>query len=266
MTRPAPGALYDERSLSWRMNSSWTVLIGGARAAIMQVAEPKVGAGVSEFSTYRTDPFGRLERTLEAMLTIGFGATEQRDTTLEGLRQMHAGVRGRTEDGAPYSALDPALMYWVLATLVDTVLVVERRYVGRLRDRDRERYFDESRAMADAFAIPERLVPETLREFDQYVADTVESLRPSRASRDIARSLLQPGLRWVPDTAFVPLDWVTLEMLPTTMRRRLHLGELSPAQLAAVRGAQRMSRAALPRLPRQLTLNPITNRAVRRVA
>ncbi|MHB1137865.1 MAG: oxygenase MpaB family protein [Microthrixaceae bacterium] len=266
MDGPARGALHDRASWSWRLNSSWFVLIGGARAAIMQVADPKIGAGVAAYSTYRTDPLGRLERTLDAMLTIGFGTPEQKERVLEDLRRMHAAVRGRTGEGAPYSALDPQLMYWVLATLFDTVMEVERRYVGRMDEHDRRDYFAETSSIVDAFGIPDRIAPQSLEDFRTYMADTNASLRPSDASRDISRTLLQPGLRWVPDTAFVPLDWVTLELLPSTMRRRLHLGDLSPGQLAAVRAAQRVSRSTLPRLPRQLATNPLTGRVLRRAA
>jgi uncharacterized protein (DUF2236 family) len=262
MRRPAADALHDGHTLSWQLNSRWFVLIGGARAAIMQVADPKVAAGVAQFSSYRTDPLGRLERTMDAMLTIGFGTPARRDEVLDELRAMHGAVRGRTTGGAPYSALDPALMYWVLATLVDTVLVVERRYLGRMRRADRERYFDESRALADAFGIPERFVPENLDEFRSYMADKVASLRPDEDSIDITRSLLQPGLPRVPDMAFVPLDWVTTELLPTPLRHRLGLSDLNAAQLTAVRGAQTMSRLALPLLPSQLSVSPFADRAL----
>lgn len=228
----------------------------------MQVADPKVAAGVAQFSSYRTDPLGRLERTMDAMLTIGFGSPARRDEVLAELRQLHGGVRGRTGGGAPYSALDPELMYWVLATLVDTVLVVERRYLGRMRRADRERYFDESRAVADAFAIPARFVPEDLVAFRTYMDERVAALRPDDDSVDITRSLLQPGLPRVPDLAFVPLDWVTTELLPTTLRHRLGLSDLNAAQLAAVRGAQAMSRLALPLLPPQLSVSPFADRAL----
>ena len=95
---------------------------------------------------------------------------------------MHRAVRGRTRDGSPYSALDPELMYWVLATLVDTVMVVERRYLGRMRRVDRERYVHESRALADAFGIPERFVPEDLRAFRDYMAGRVAAIRVSELS------------------------------------------------------------------------------------
>lgn len=262
MQQPAPGAMHDRRTLSWRLNSRWFVLIGGARAAIMQVADPKVAAGVAQFSAYRTDPLGRLERTMDAMLTIGFGAPERRDAVLDELRRTHGAVRGRTTGGVPYSALDPSLMYWVLATLVDTVMVVERRYMGRMRRIDRERYVDESRAVAEAFGIPDKYVPEDLRAFRDYMAERVEQIEPDEDSRDITRSLLQPGLPAVPDLAFAPLDWITTELLPTTLRHRVGLSDLNAAQLAAVRSAQVMSRATLPLLPSQLSVSPFMGRAL----
>ncbi|HTO00575.1 MAG TPA: oxygenase MpaB family protein [Microthrixaceae bacterium] len=266
MGSPADGSLYGADSWTWKINSRWMVLIGGQRAAIMQIADPKVAAGVADHSSYRTDPLGRLERTMDAMMIIGFGTPERRAQVLADLDRLHAGVKGRTEEGAPYSALDPRLMYWVLATLLDTTLLVDKRYVGHLRERDRERFFDESRAVSAAFGIAEKYVPENLREFREYMDERAESLRPSAVSREIAQSLLQPGIRWVPDTAFVPLDWITLEMLPSPLRRRLHLGALTPVQLAAVRGARRVSRTAMPMVPGPLTRNPFTTRALRRAA
>jgi uncharacterized protein (DUF2236 family) len=196
------------------------------------------------------------------MLAIGFGSPQRSRAVLDDLAAVHRQVRGRTADGRPYTAMDPELQQWVLSTLVDTVLVVERRYLGRLTERDRERYYDETRAMSEAFGIPERLVPEDLRAFRDYMGDTVAALAPDDASRDIARSLLQPGLRWVPDVAFLPLDWVTLELLPTRMRRQLGLADLTPAQLAAVRGVQVASQRTLPHLPQALAANPLNRRAI----
>ncbi len=262
MVQPATGAMWGADSLSWEYGSRWFNLVGGPRAAIMQTCDPKVAAGVAQYSSYRTDPFGRLERTMDAMLAISYGTPERREQVLADLRDMHRRVRGRTGGGAAYSALDPALMFWVLATLTDTIMVIDRRYIGRMRERDRERYYDESRQLADAFGIPERFVPEDLAEFRTYMADTVRSLRPDDDSREIARSLMQPGLKWVPDLAFVPLEWITTELLPTPLRRRLWIEDLNPAQLAAVRGAELMSRQTLPRLPGGLSPSPFMARAI----
>ncbi len=266
MSRPAPGAMWSDDTWSWRLNSRWFVLLGGARAAILQVCDPQVAAGVAAYSSYRTDPLGRLERTLDAMLAIGFGSPARRQQVLAGLERIHDRVQGTTADGTPYSASDPALQYWVLATLVDTVLAVERRYVGRLREEDRERYFQESKHLARSFGIPDELVPQDLAAFRAYVADRFATLDPSAESLDITRSLMRPGLRWVPDPTFVPLNWVTVELLPARLRRRLGLADLNQAELAAVRGARALSRTTLPRLNEVLSANPLNGRAIRGAA
>ncbi len=264
MQRPATGAMHDRDTISWQLNSRWFVLIGGPRAAIMQVADPKVAAGVAQFSSYRTDPLGRLERTMDSMLKIGFGSPEQREQVLDELRTIHSAVRGRTSEGKAYSALDPQLMYWVLATLVDTVLVVEHRYLGRMRHADRVRYVEESRVVADAFGIPEKFVPDGYGAFRSYIAERVQEIVPDSDSIEITASLLKPGLPIVPDPVFAPLDWITIELLPSTMRHRLGLSNLNPAQLGVVRGAQTASRAILPVLPSQLSVNPFAVRALGR--
>jgi uncharacterized protein (DUF2236 family) len=75
---PARGALFDRHSVSWRVVSRWPVLAGGPAALLLQVAHPSVAAGVDQFSSYAADPFGRLERTLNAMLAISFGSPERR--------------------------------------------------------------------------------------------------------------------------------------------------------------------------------------------
>ena len=72
--RPAPGAMFDEHSVSWRLVSRWSVLAGGPAAILLQVGHPSVAAGVSQYSSFARDPFGRLERTLMAMLSISFGS------------------------------------------------------------------------------------------------------------------------------------------------------------------------------------------------
>lgn len=258
---PAPGAMWDQTTWHWKLNSKWFVLIGGARAAILQTAHPKIAAGVVQYSHYKTDPVGRLERTMDAVLTLGFGTPERREEVFAELEAIHGNVKGRTRSGSPYSALDPRLMYWVLATLVDTVMVVEERYVGRLTEQDRENFFLESLPMATGFGVDDRYIPSTLSEFRSYVDEMYATLEPDEDSKDVANTLLRPKIKYVPDTVFVPLDWVTLELLPTTMRRGLGLRDLSPVELAAVRSAQRASKVMSPFVPEPLRGSPFLMRA-----
>jgi uncharacterized protein (DUF2236 family) len=79
------------------VNGEAVLLLGGPRALILQVAHPQVAAGVAQHSNYRTDPWGRLLRTLDASLTIGFGSPEESRAAARALRRAHARVTG-TDD------------------------------------------------------------------------------------------------------------------------------------------------------------------------
>lgn len=260
---PADGALYGRDTVSWDVNRRWFPLIGGPRAAILQVCDPRVAAGVADHSAFRTNPLGRLDHTLDAMLTISFASSERRDAMLTQLRGIHARVRGTTAGGEKYRANDPELQFWVLATLIDTTFEVERRYVGEMRGSDRERFYVESKLMADAFGIPATLVPEDLGAFRSYMSDKFATLEPTDDSREIAEALMRPGLRWIPDQSFIPVNWITAELLPTRMRRLLDVPKLNSTELKAVRSARLVARTALPRLHSVLAANPWNQRVLR---
>ena len=50
--RPDDEALFSASSLSWQVNRNWFPLLGGARAAILQVCDPLVAAGVANYQLY----------------------------------------------------------------------------------------------------------------------------------------------------------------------------------------------------------------------
>lgn len=259
-------ALYGSTSLTWQVSTRWTSLLGGQRALLMQVAHPSVGAGVADHSDFSSDPFGRLDRTLNAVMTIGFGSAAERAAMLEALDRAHAGVTGTTDAGDPYRALDPELQFWVHATLVDTVLCIERRYLQVLTRTERSRLYLESVEMARALGIPDRHIPADLGTFRAYMEEMNRSLVPSDQSRAVARSVLRPGLRLVPDPLLAPLTWTTLEMLPRPLRRAYGFRDLAPPQLVAVRAGQLTARTALSRLPEPLLRLPGTDRYLDRAA
>lgn len=262
MVRPAQGALFDRESLAWRLNSRSFVLLGGPRAAILQVCDPGVAAGVAAFSTYRTDPIGRLERTLDAMLAISFAGPERREAVLAGLEKAHARVSGRLEDGSHYDALEPVRQFWVLATLTDTVIEVDRRYLGKMGPPERAVYYEESKRLASAFGVPDELVPSDYEAFREYMADRLANLVPTAASREIAATLMTPRVRHLPGFAWMPLTLVTTELLPRRIRRELGVRDLNTAELASVRAAQLAMRNSLAHLGGALTANPFSSRAI----
>ena len=63
-------------SITWRVNAERIVLLGWARAILLQLAHPLVAAGVFDHSGFRGTPYAaasRLYHTVHAMLSLTFG-------------------------------------------------------------------------------------------------------------------------------------------------------------------------------------------------
>jgi uncharacterized protein (DUF2236 family) len=248
-------ALYGPETVTWRVNQEAVLLLGGPRALLLQLAEPAVAAGVAEHSGFEADPFGRLARTLEAMTAISFGSESRAQSTLDGLAAVHARVRGTLPDGMPYTAEDPVLQWWVLATLIDTVLRVERRYLGRLTAAERARYYDESRRMAAAFRIPDDVVPPDLPAFLAYMRRRVATLEVTATAQALSRPVLRPAVPLLGAPLAEVVALVTVDLLPARLRDAYGLAWDARRRLV-MRGSQAAVRAVLPRLPPMLRCVP----------
>jgi hypothetical protein len=180
--------MFGPGSLTWSVNGEAVLLLGGGRALILQVAHPKVAAGVTEFSGYREDPWGRLYRTLEVTLKIAFGDPETSRAASEGLRRIHGRVAGTDDRREPYRALDPGLLLWVHATLTDTSLTIYERYVGKLTPRERSLYYEEMKTLGEAYSIPRDAMPADHAAFRRYWASMLaDGLRVTEATREVGQ-------------------------------------------------------------------------------
>jgi len=209
-------------TLTRRINLEPVVLLGGGRALLLQVAHPLVAAGVADHSDYRSDPWGRLVRTLETMSVLAFGSPGASKRETARLARVHRGVTGQSGDGVGYRASDPALLVWVWATLVDTALVVYERCYGRLPDIDRQRYYREQKLVARACGVPARTCPPSFAAFQAYVDHMVDTeLRVTPEARAIASSVLAPPLPGpLGPMAALPARLVTAALLPPTVREQ----------------------------------------------
>jgi uncharacterized protein (DUF2236 family) len=240
--------MYGRDTIAWQLNRESVLLLGGPRALLLQLAHPAVAAGVADHSDFARDPFGRLRRTLAAMTTISFAAPDRSDQELASLAAVHARVQGALPDGTPYAAGDPLLLWWVLATLIDTALEVEARYLGRLTERDRALYYDESALMARAFGIPPDIRPPTYGAFRGYMAQMFESLEVSPAARELSRSIMHPPIPLVPGPAWDLVHLVTIDLLPRSLREQYGL-RWDGRRKRLLKVSQRAVRTVLPRLP-----------------
>jgi uncharacterized protein (DUF2236 family) len=65
----------------------------------------------------------------------------------------------------PYCAGDPDLLFWVLATMIDTTLIVTEKIKGKIPLKEKEQFFEESKITAQLMGIPLEHYPENLDAF-----------------------------------------------------------------------------------------------------
>jgi len=242
-------AVFGPGSLTWRVNGEAVLLLGGGRALLLQVAHPGVAAGVAEFSDYRSDPWRRLYRTLDTTLTIVFGDDEPSSAASARLRRVHRGIAGTDDRGEPYRALDPELLLWVHATLIDTSLAMYERFVGHLTPAELERYYEEMKALGEAYSIPREAMPTDYEAFRRYWDSMLAGgLRVTETTRDVADAVLRPDLTPLAWPAVELLRMVTVGTLPAGLRSELGLS-WGPARERALAGSQQAVRRLMPLLP-----------------
>jgi uncharacterized protein (DUF2236 family) len=239
-----PG-LYSDDSVTRRVNRENVLFLGGGRALLMQLAHPKVAAGVDEHSDFRAHPIRRLRRTILMTMAIVFG---DRETALAAARAVNH-VHGRVK-GEDYRALDPDLLLWVHATLMDTALVTYETFVKPLVTHEREDFYQEFKLLGELLGIPRDRFPVTLRDFDDYMDAMMGSgpVHVDQRARDLARLVLRPRLRMLPGPAMIPFEVVTAGLLPPVLRAQYGL--------AWGAGQQRAFRLAVRTLPRLVALTP----------
>ncbi len=239
-----PG-LFEDHSITRRVNRENILLLGGGRALLMQLAHPKVAAGVDEHSDFRAHPIRRLRRTIRMTMAIVFGDRETALAAARGVNQVHAKVQG-----GGYRALDPDLLLWVYATLADTALVTYEAFVQPLLPRERDEFHNEFKLLGELLGIPHDRFPSTVGDFDDYLDQMVASgpVRVDARARELAAQVMRPPARVLPGPVMIPLNVVTTGLLTPALREQYGLA-WGPRQ-------QRAYRLALRVLPRVIALTP----------
>ena len=162
------------------------------RALVMEVAHPKVGAGVEHHSGFRTLPLRRAWVTADAALRLVFGDSELARGAVSQIYRTHDRIQGALPDGTAYTAHDATLLLWVWATLVDTAEVGFTRWVRPFEGDEAERYYEEMVAMGRFLGIPAGLLPPDRGAFAAYLEAMLEGpeLGASACSREMARQVL----------------------------------------------------------------------------
>lgn len=229
-----PRWFADDRPIR-RVHVDASMFIGGLRALLLQSLHPLAMAGVAQHSDFKNDPWGRLQRTAEFLVTTTFGPADEAQCTIDRIKAVHTRVHGIASDGRSYSASDPHLLRWVHVVEVDSFLSVYQRYGEFPLDQaGRDGYVADMAVIARALGVP--APPQS----EQALLDQLRSYRPelrsTPESRDASRYLmLHPPLPMPARAAYTVLVATTVATLPRWSRSLLGVPYLPITEAIALR-------------------------------
>lgn len=221
---------FNPDSRIWQVDREMVLLLAGGRALLMQLAHPKIAAGVADHSRFQDDPFGRLYRTMSAMWSIVFDERTEARAALEKVENRHRKVRGSVPSGEPlhsknhYDAFDQELLLWVHATLIDSAMIAYDRFVRPMPPVEKIGYYDDSKKLACLFGIEEKIIPPSLTEFDRYMKQmlTQDVLAVGPTAKNLSHDILY-ARPWIFKPAGPLFRFVTAGLLPEKLREGYEL-------------------------------------------
>jgi len=218
---------------------------------LMQAAHPLVVAGANQTGMYERNPWKRLQRTLVLQYALTFGTKAEAHAAAERINEVHERINGIDPvTGRRYDALDPDLLLWVHACLVESALLFERLTIGSLDAAGRQRFHEEQMLSAELVRLPRERIPPTAAALESYVTDTVGSgeLLVTDAARSVAGLFFDPprDAQWRPVLKAVAR--LAFGTLPSDMREGYGF-PFGPARRAQVRAMFAALRTVRPLLP-----------------
>ncbi|MFF9867201.1 oxygenase MpaB family protein [Streptomyces sp. NPDC013953] len=270
---PPPGGVL------WSLAGDIRGLLMLPAALTLQVAHPAVGAGVDEHSVFRTDPWGRGERSLRSLQLWVYGGEAAAEEGRR-LRRLHRTIQGTDTRGRRYHALTPANYAWVHATGFPVYQHAARYLVRPMTEAQERALYAEWLRVGRILGIHDRDMPQTIEEFWPYyrkvLAEEIEATVVVRELVATGTPVPPPDRGPLPLRLLLRLLWpvllpplarfrrfVTIGFMPPDARAAIGL-EWTDAQERALRRFGRVVRAVVPALPERLRYLPLAREARRR--
>ncbi len=220
--KPGP-RWFDRDDPIWRVHADASMFVGGITALLLQSLHPLAMAGVAGHSGYRSDPWGRLQRTSDYLAVTTYGTIPDAEAAIAKVRTVHERVRGRDERGRAYRASDPHLLAWVHLAETDSFLRAYRAFGARpLTPAEADTYVRQT-------GVPARLLgvvdpPASVAELSERLGGFRPELEASPDARAAARFLLfEPPLPWLARPGYGTLAAGAVSLLPAWARSELGL-------------------------------------------
>lgn len=237
-------------------------LLYGQRALCIGALSPLNYVGTSEHTAAKNTPFRRLAHTARSFEDVMLGSRAEADAVLAMVGRMHQRVKGTLPQdagpfaaGTPYDALDPALMLWTAAVMMDSAECFFELLVRRLSAQEREALWQDYVRFAELFGMPRSAAPPSYREFRDYYDGLLagEELWLTEEARYMGyASAFEIPLPATLQPAKRVHDLVMLSSLPPRVRRIYGL-RWTPAHALAATAATRALRLARGAAPRHVT-------------
>ncbi|MFZ4718203.1 MAG: oxygenase MpaB family protein [Ilumatobacteraceae bacterium] len=233
---PGPRWFAEDRAIR-RVHADASMFVGGLRALLLQSLHPLAMAGVAQHSDYRTDPWGRLQRTADFLAATTFGTVDTAEAAVARVRSVHQRVRGTATDGRRYSANDPHLLRWVHICEVDSFLSSYQRYgAAPLSPADADQYVADMAVVAETLGVHH--APRSVADVRAELRDFRPELAGTKEAREAARFLLlEPPLPLPARPAYGLLAGAAVALLPAWTRWPLRLPFLPVSETVLVRPA-----------------------------
>jgi uncharacterized protein (DUF2236 family) len=227
--RPADDGLFGPRSLVWRVHRDRSFAVAGIRSLMVQALHPLAMAGVAQHSNWEQDPMGRLAATSGYILTVTYGDTAAAQQAGARVRAIHRHVNGTDNvTGHEYHAADPALLLWIHAAMVDSIVHVVQRYGRMLDEADADRYVAEMVRFAELVGVPAEQVPASVAALQEYMESVEPLLATPAALHAISVVLDPPGLGDDMHELWHDIGQVAIGTLPGWARSMYGFGKPDP--------------------------------------
>jgi uncharacterized protein (DUF2236 family) len=207
---PGLGSLSMLSAAAARYASDGVLIAGGARAILLQVADPAVAVGVARHSDFAHRPVERLRNTLTFAYAVVLGTADDAARVASFVGRAHVPV-DRAEDAD--------LQLWVAATLYETATTVHDRVFGAASGPLADELYAAYAALGTSLQMPASLWPPTRAAFHSYWDARIAALEVTDDARQIAHDLFGPvtAPAWL--RAGLPLArLLTIDLLPASIR------------------------------------------------
>ena len=219
------------------------LVLGGAAAILLQLADPVVARGVAEHSSFGSDPMRRLRNTLTYVYAIGLGTEQQQQLVARYVDARHRRIPG---------AQDATHQLWVAATLHDVGRTLHEQVHGPLAPDVADEIYAANARLGTLLQLPDGAWPASRAAFADYWAEAVAALEVTDVARATAHELLHSrAIPWWTRPAMPLVRTVTAGLLPASVRSAYGLPH-HPRRYRAAIGVARVLVRVTPRRVREL--------------